>query len=216
MKARFNTARAARRTATALTIVSVCAGSAWVLGRTTFAAEGQMDGAAMQQPAEGPIARGEMTREEALAALSETSTEPTDPAAGREMFDTLCVSCHIFGGIGNSVGPDLTSVASRFRSADIAESVLFPSRIISDQYDAEMIVTSDGNIFTGIVQRETAQAVFLITPEFPDRPLPVLSSSIEERRTSTISLMPEGLFDAYTVPQMRNLIAFLLAPPPQE
>jgi len=217
MTVRFTVAHAARRMATALSIAALAAGGAWMLGSATMVAAGQMDEAGMQAPAaEGPIAKGEMTREQALAALSEASTEPTDTAAGRQMFETLCVSCHIFGAIGNSVGPDLTSVASRFRAADIAESVLFPSRIISDQYNAEVVVTADGNMFTGIVQRETAQALFLVTPEFPDRPLPVLLSNIEERQVSTISLMPEGLFDPYTVPQMRNLVAFLLAPPPQE
>jgi putative heme-binding domain-containing protein len=169
-----------------------------------------------QQPAAGGPLGKDIPREQILAELAKPATEPPNLQAGREMFETLCSNCHIFGGIGKSVGPDLTSVASRFRAHDIADSVLFPSKIISDQYDAQVIVTTNGDIFSGIVQRENAQAVFLVTPDSPDRPVPVPLNIIQERRTSTTSLMPEALFDAYTIPQMRNLIGFLLSPPPQQ
>ena len=67
---------------------------------------------------------------------------------GRPLFDKLCAGCHRFGGIGKDVGPDLTTITSRFKKRDILESVLWPSKVMSDQYQMEMFELNDGKIVT--------------------------------------------------------------------
>lgn len=136
------------------------------------------------------------------------------PEAGRPIFDKLCASCHRFGEIGKDVGPDLTTIVSRFKKKDVLESILWPSRIISDQYQSEMFELSDGTVVTGVLVRESAIAVLVRTAENPDKPVQVPKAKIANRATSTVSLMPEGLLDGYTQADIANLLAFALAPPP--
>lgn len=136
------------------------------------------------------------------------------PEAGRPIFEKQCAICHRFGEIGKDVGPDLTTIASRFKKKDVLESILWPSKIISDQYQAEMFELSDGSIVTGVIVRESAAAVLVRTADNPDKPVPVPKAKITNRATSPVSLMPEGLLEGYTQTDIANLLAFVLAPPP--
>ncbi len=136
------------------------------------------------------------------------------PQLGRAHYEEKCAACHIFGGIGKEVGPDLTTIASRFKRRDILDAILFPSKVISDQYQAEMIQLKDGTVVTGVLVRESAALVLLRTGENPDKPVSIPKGQITERAVSPISLMPAGLLDDLTHEEIDNLLAFLLAPPP--
>ena len=139
---------------------------------------------------------------------------PGSAEAARPIFDKQCGICHKFGELGTEVGPDLTTIASRFKKKDLLESILWPSKIISDQYQSEMFELKDGSIVTGVPVRETAIAVFVRTSENPERPVQVPKGKIATRAVSPVSLMPEGLLDGYTQADISNLLTFLLSPPP--
>jgi putative heme-binding domain-containing protein len=136
------------------------------------------------------------------------------PEAGRPLFEKQCAICHRFGEIGKDVGPDLTTIASRFKKKDVLESILWPSKMISDQYQSEMFELDDKSIVTGVIVRETPAAVFVRTADSPERPVMIQKAKITTRAASTVSLMPEGLLDGYTQEEIANLLAFTLAPPP--
>jgi putative heme-binding domain-containing protein len=137
-------------------------------------------------------------------------------AAGRPVYEKLCAGCHRFGAIGKDVGPDLTTLTSRFKRRDILEATLWPSKIISDQYQSEMLELSDGSIVTGVLVRENASALLIRTGEQPDKPVVVAKARITNRAPSTVSLMPEGLLDALTHDEIANLLAFVSAPAPEK
>jgi putative heme-binding domain-containing protein len=134
--------------------------------------------------------------------------------AGRAIFDKQCAICHRFGEIGKDVGPDLTTIASRFKKKDVLESILWPSKIISDQYQSEMFELDDKTIVSGVIVRESPAAVFVRTADSPEKPVMIPKARITTRAASTVSLMPEGLLDGYTQEEIANLLAFVLAPPP--
>jgi putative heme-binding domain-containing protein len=136
------------------------------------------------------------------------------PEAGRPIYEKQCASCHRFGSIGTDVGPDLTTIASRFKKKDLLESILWPSRVISDQYKSEMVELKDGSVITGVLVRENAINVILRTAENPERPVQIPKAKIATRAESTISLMPQGLLEGYTQDDVANLLAFVLGPPP--
>ncbi len=72
-----------------------------------------------------------------------------DPERGRQLYGAVaCASCHRFGADGGGVGPDLTAVASRFNVRDLLQSIVEPSKVISDQYAAVSIATKDGRAVT--------------------------------------------------------------------
>ena len=135
---------------------------------------------------------------------------------GRPLYEQRCAACHRFGGIGKDVGPDLTTLTSRFKKRDILESVLWPSKVMSDQYQAEMFELTDGKVVSGLIVRETATAVLVRTAENPDKPVVVTKAQVGNRATSTVSLMPEALFDDLTSTQIADLLAFVMAPPPDK
>ena len=134
--------------------------------------------------------------------------------AGRPIFEKQCAICHRFGELGTEVGPDLTTIASRFKKKDLLESILWPSKVISEQYQSEMFQLKDGSVVTGVPVRESAVAVVVRTTDSPERPVQVAKDKIATRATSPVSLMPEHLLNGYTQADIANLLTFVLAPPP--
>ena len=56
---------------------------------------------------------------------------------GRALFAAAkCFACHRFNDEGGGLGPDLSGVAGRFSARDLLESIVVPSKTISDQYEA--------------------------------------------------------------------------------
>jgi len=173
--------------------------------------DGSADGTS-QLPADAPYAGSRMTRQQIADKLSSTAPGTTTTAArGKEVFDKLCSGCHIFGDTGTSVGPDLTTLASRFRKADVLEAILWPSKTISDQYAVTVFELNDGSYQSGVVVREDARAVYIKNAENLERPRPILLSTVKERTESTASLMPEGLVADLTLDEIDSLVAYSLS-----
>ena len=161
------------------------------------------------------VRQDDKAKEEVLAAQMKDEKAGT-PAAGRKTFDERCAACHRFGGIGKDVGPDLTSIASRFKRRDVLESILWPSKVISDQYLPEIFELNDGKVVSGLIVRENATAVLVRTSDNPEKPTVVTKSQIANRTPSTVSMMPEGLHEKLSPAELADLLAFVLAPPPDK
>jgi putative heme-binding domain-containing protein len=157
-----------------------------------------------------------ISREELAEELIFTpQRQPPSPEAGRVVYEKVCATCHRFGSIGTDIGPDLTTISSRFQKKDIVESILYPSKAISDQYDVTMIETTDGEILSGMLVREDAQTLHMRTADQFGRPFEVAKSKIKKRQKSPISMMPEGLVDDFSIQQIAGLIAFMQSTPPK-
>jgi putative heme-binding domain-containing protein len=157
-------------------------------------------------------ARGARTisRQELFDELVYTP-QRTRPSAdtGEQVFVERCAACHRYGELGRDLGPDLTTVGSRFRRKDILEAILFPSRVVSDQYASTALELADGEALGGMVVSEDAETIVLRTAGVPDRPVAVAKARVAKRTTSSVSLMPEDLVDTLTTQQLANLLAFL-------
>ena len=74
--------------------------------------------------------------------LVETGLKDRDFDRGRVLFAAAkCFSCHRYNDEGGGLGPDLSGVAGRFSVRDLLESIVVPSKTISDQYEAVTIAT---------------------------------------------------------------------------
>jgi putative heme-binding domain-containing protein len=153
---------------------------------------------------------------EAIVAEQMKDEKAGTAAAGRKTYEERCAVCHRFGAIGKDVGPDLTSIASRFKRRDVLDSILWPSKVISDQYQPEIFELADGKVVSGLIIRENATAVLVRTPDTPEKPTVVQKSQITNRAPSTVSLMPEGLHEKLTATDLADLLAFVLSPPPDK
>jgi putative heme-binding domain-containing protein len=189
----------------------------WTVGRQQVALAVLMMTAAgssltaRQGPVEEAMPGSQMTRQQIVERLTSPAPGTTiSVSRGRELYEDLCAACHVFGDIGTSVGPDLTTLSSRFRKSDVLDSVLWPSRIISDQYSVTVLELVDGTYASGVVVREDARAVYLKNADYLDRPLPVALGSIKDRSESTVSLMPERLVAALSLDDIDSLMAYVL------
>jgi len=130
---------------------------------------------------------------------------------GKQAFnDAQCILCHRFGNAGGSVGADLTAVASRFTARDILESILEPSKIVSEQFQNITVSRKDGEEVTGRLVEETAdRLVLVVNPLAPDNQTVVKKGDVARREASKISPMPEGLANILTQEEILDLIAYL-------
>ena len=162
----------------------------------------------------GAAAALQQKREQILEQQLKPLAKPASAPAGQKLYDVLCAMCHRFGSIGQDVGPDLTTVTSRFGRKELLESILWPSRTISDQYESELFETVNGKVHHGLLVRETAAALQIRTVDSP-KPIVLAISDIQSRRKSPQSFMPEALIDGLTQSDIANLLAFMFAGPPK-
>ena len=69
-------------------------------------------------------------------------------ARGRAAYEVAqCAACHKMADTpaAGGVGPDLTAVAARIQRRDILESILEPSKVISEQFANTIVRTRDGD-----------------------------------------------------------------------
>jgi len=131
--------------------------------------------------------------------------------AGRAAFEkTGCAQCHRFDGAGGLVGPDLSRVGERLSARELLESILLPSKMITEGYATTEIETSSDEIITGLVEREDDRTVILRVPG-TDQPYAVAKKDIQRRRLSSLSNMPSGIASTLTEPQLLDLLAYLVA-----
>lgn len=134
-------------------------------------------------------------------------------ANGQKMFAAArCVVCHRFYGDGGATGPDLTQSAGRFSYKDMAESIIDPSKVVSDQYRASVVFTTDGKTYTGKVVGDTKAGVTILTdPEDSTKVVEVKRADIDEVKPSAVSLMPKDLLKPLNEDEVMDLMAYLLS-----
>ena len=99
------------------------------------------DSRIVEQAAPRPIIK-KWTIDELASSLEEVGSG-RNLRRGKEMFAAAsCIKCHRVAGIGTLVGPDLTSVSSRFGRRDLLQSILSPSKVVADKYRSLQVITT--------------------------------------------------------------------------
>jgi putative heme-binding domain-containing protein len=129
---------------------------------------------------------------------------------GKAVFtQAQCISCHRFGNSGGSVGPELAGVSSRLAARDILESIIEPSKVVSEQYQNIVLTLNDGDVEAGrLIEANDQKLVLLTDPIHPNR-LEFRTADVVSRRPSKISPMPEGLVNSFTEDEIWDLIAYM-------
>ena len=99
-------------------------------------------------------------RAEVLARYADVASRRGDAARGASIFKQNCQTCHAIQGVGQKVGPDLASVASR-RTDLLIVDILDPSQQVSPDYVNYLAVTKDGRVLSGLIAAETTESVTL-------------------------------------------------------
>ena len=147
------------------------------------------------------------------ATLLASGLKGRDFDRGRSLFGAAnCFACHRFTNEGGSVGPDLTGLSGRFSARDILESVLDPSKVVSDQYAAVQIVTTEGKVVVGRIVNLNGDTVMVNTNMADPNAMETIDrKSIEEMGLSKTSMMPTGLLNTLSDEELLDLMAYLLS-----
>ncbi|MBI3837659.1 MAG: HEAT repeat domain-containing protein [Planctomycetia bacterium] len=134
-----------------------------------------------------------------------------DIQRGRDLFfgnkKAICATCHAVQGQGGKIGPDLTKIGAIRAPRDLLEAIVFPSASFARGYEPFTVATDDGQVISGIIARETADAIYLFNNSRIE--VRVLRSSIESLGQSNVSIMPEGMDAQLGRQELADLIAFL-------
>ncbi len=155
-------------------------------------------------------------RTEDLVGLLRRLDADRDFTNGADLFHQLsCSKCHRMNGEGGRVGPDLTLIGGKLASgeldrAGLLKELIEPSRVVEKKYRTEVIKTTEGRIFTGVLEYEDDRVVRLISnPLASEEADEVPRQAIAERRQSPVSPMPEGLVNTATSKDILDLIAYV-------
>lgn len=145
-------------------------------------------------------------RKEVAEQYADSLNRKASAEAGARVFEKTCAKCHRIGSVGHQVGPDISDTRSRARDA-LLYDILDPNRRVDPQYTDYIAVTLDGRTLNGLLVSETPEMVVLRQPEGQQQS--IRRSDLEELRSTTRSLMPEGVEKDIDVQQMADLLEFL-------
>jgi putative heme-binding domain-containing protein len=146
-----------------------------------------------------------------LTPVVEKGLSGRDFDRGRNLFgETKCFTCHRFNNEGGGTGPDLTQVIGRFGPRDLLESILDPNKVISDQYQAIVINTTDGRTVSGRIVNLSGDGIMINTEMLdPNKIVTVNRNLIDTIGGSKVSMMPTGLVDTLKQDEVLDLVAYL-------
>jgi putative heme-binding domain-containing protein len=122
-----------------------------------------------------------------------------------------CAQCHRIAGEGGATGPDLTGAGSRFSRADLLDAILEPSKAISDQFQDTEVLTVDGDLYVGRIERENSAGIALRRLPPSEDLIEIDRADIERRRLHPLSRMPSGLLDVLDEDEILDLFAYVLS-----
>jgi len=127
-------------------------------------------------------------------------------ARGKPIFKENCAVCHKLFNEGETIGPDLTG-ADRGNLDFLMTSLVDPSSLVRKEYQSQTIALRDGRVLSGLIVDENDRLLTLVDGNRQKTTIP--RDSVEAVKPSEVSLMPEGLLEKLTEPQIRDLFRYL-------
>ena len=145
----------------------------------------------------------------ALPPLTELLKRNGNVGRGKAVFAGAgtCAKCHIVGGEGKNVGPNLSGVGAKLSRQALYESILAPSAAISHSYETYTALLDDGRAVTGLLVSQSPEAVVIRGVDGIDQTLP--AADVGELVKQPVSIMPADLATALTAEELVDLVAWL-------
>jgi putative heme-binding domain-containing protein len=130
---------------------------------------------------------------------------------GRELFTKNCSICHRLRGEGQSIGPDLGTVADK-PVQELVVAILDPNQAVDPAYTAYTAVTKDDSELSGVLVAETSNSISLRMAGGAEQQ--IARGDLKQFTSSGRSLMPEGFETGLKQQDLADLIAYILNPAP--
>ena len=132
-------------------------------------------------------------------------------ASGRRVFfhpsGPRCYVCHTVNGRGGRIGPDLSTVGRALSREKLIDSILEPGREVAPQFTAWNMLTTAGQVHTGMIVHENKGTTVLGTAD--GELIEFETIDVDLRTPLRTSVMPDKLEERMTVQEFRDLLAFL-------
>jgi PQQ-dependent dehydrogenase (methanol/ethanol family) len=136
-----------------------------------------------------------------------------DAQAGRALFfgSAACSRCHIFGGQGGRLGPDLSRIGEEKHVAELKEAIVTPDQSLRDGYHTAEVRTAEGKTIRGVIKNEDTFSLQMMDEH--EKLYLFSKADLKEVNHTQHSLMPAAKLSAA---DLDNLIAFLKKTAPAE
>ena len=133
----------------------------------------------------------------------------------RDAMQTICAFLNGAGGTllfgirpdGRAEGQQVTDQTIR----DLAEAIIDPSKVVSDQYAFDTIIKHDGSQVVGKLIEEKDEHWIIATSPFDFSATSEIERSlIKDIKPSPVSPMPAGLINRLNPEELKDLLAYLL------
>lgn len=162
-----------------------------------------------QTPPPAPARDGKPTSDAEYQSYA--MTHRGDAARGKSLFfdeqHQACSKCHSVDGKGGKAGPDLFAIGDKFGRRELVESVVAPSATIAVGYSTTVVKTKTGDVIDGVMKDATADHLELMGAD--GKLVRIATKDIEQRRTTDLSLMPQGLHQGLSPQGFADLIEYL-------
>ena len=118
-----------------------------------------------------------------------------------------CAKCHVVGGEGKAVGPNLSGIGAKLSKPALYESILAPSAAISHNYETYTALLEDGRSMSGLLVSQTADQAVIRGADGIDVTIP--AGEIGELVKQPVSLMPADLATMLSADELVDLVAWL-------
>ncbi len=158
-----------------------------------------------------PVGPGrKWTTAEALTVVSGKESKRNFEVGKNLYHATSCAKCHRMAGEGGAIGPDLSTAGKKFSVEDMLTAIVEPSKVISDQYGSQQVLTIDGTVLVGRAV-EIGDEYYVYTVDVNAKPVVVKKSEVDSIVSSKTSQMPLGLIDGLNADELKDLMAYVMA-----
>jgi len=127
-----------------------------------------------------------------------------DPNAG---MGAICATCHVVKGKGGLIGPELSSVGTNYKRADLITSIHEPAKTIALGYEQVLVETKNGKTITGSLRSETGELMTILSADGQTHA--VSKADVKSSTHLLTSLMPPGLTNSLQPEEFADLLAYL-------
>jgi cytochrome c oxidase cbb3-type subunit III len=145
-----------------------------------------------------------------LEGRTKPAALPGDAARGKTLFfgRAKCSECHMVGGRGGFLAPDLTAYAARLSADEVRAAIVNPSKDLDPRHGLVTVTLKDSTTLAGVARNEDNFSLQLQTA---DGRFHLLSKS--DIRTLVYegkSLMPRDYGSTLSPAELNDLVSYLL------
>ncbi len=127
-------------------------------------------------------------------------------ARGEGLFTATCTGCHSVSGRGGQIGPVLNGAGALGVEA-LLRNILTPNAAMEPGYRAFRVELKDGDVLDGLLVSQDKEAIVLRRQNTEDLRIP--QHNVKRAAFTRMSMMPDGLLDAFQPSDVSDLFAYL-------